>query len=216
MKNLFEIKNEITLIQCKRYGKIVKVPILTKDLSRAMEFPNTWQLQYSYTSRTHYVYSKMKVNGKAVKVFLHVWLMHPEEGQVIDHLNHIGTDNRSEFNLKACSPSENGKNKISKVIFNQGLGLDGCIMHNSRTKGVLYWMSVYYKDIFLGRYEDFAEAAFIRRIAILVHEKEATDEQIFAEVPEGHKAEDVQRRIDFVRKKFKMPNPIKSVIVQKY
>jgi hypothetical protein len=77
MKNNYEtINNGITLIHCKRYGITVKVPILTKDLDRAKKFPNTWKLQYSCTSRTHYVYGKMKVKGKTVKVYLHVWLMY--------------------------------------------------------------------------------------------------------------------------------------------
>lgn len=211
MKNQFETSdNGVTLIHCKRYNETVKVQILTEDLDRANEFPNTWLLQYSKSSRTHYVYGRMKVDGKTVKVFLHVWLMNPDEGKVVDHINHIGTDNRSSY-LKVCTPSENGKNKIPYVIFDQGLGLDGCIWHNSRTKGVLYWMSVYFKDIYLGRYEDYAEAAFIRTIALDVYNG-VTDEQMLNRiVPLRHKVEDVQRRIDFVRKTFKMPNPTESL-----
>ncbi|MEH7549241.1 HNH endonuclease [Neobacillus vireti] len=212
MKNQYEIlDNGTTMISCKRYDRTVKVQILTIDLDRAKEFPNTWQLQYSYTSRTHYVYGKMRIKGKVVKVYLHAWLMKPEIGQDVDHINHNGTDNRRS-NLKVCSRAENGMNVISEVMFDQGLGLDGPIMNNSRSKGILYWMSVYYKDIFLGRYEDYADAGFIRRIAILVHEKEATDKQIFAEVPSGHNAEDVQRRINFVRRTFKMPDPTKALL----
>lgn len=215
MKNNYEtINNGITLIHCKRYGITVKVPILTKDLDRAKKFPNTWQLQYSYTSRTHYVYGKMKVKGKTVKVYLHVWLMNPDSDQVVDHVNHIGTDNRMN-NLKVCSRSENGQNVISEVIFDQGLGLDGLIWHNSRYNSEMYWMSVYFKDIYLGRYTDPAEAMFIQTIALDVYDG-ATDEQMLNRIVRlGHKAEDVQRRIKFVRKTFKMPDPSKSLITQK-
>ena len=216
MKNQFEVSvNGITLIHCKRFDKIVKVPISTEDLPRAKEFPNTWSLQYSYTSRTHYVYGKMRVNGKTIKVYLHIWLMEPDSNQVVDHINHNGTDN-SRNNLIVCTQYENMRNVISEVVFDQGLELDGLIWHNKRFKGDLYWMSVYYKDIYLGRYVDYAEALFIRRIAILVHEKRATDEQMLnLIVPLGHKAEDVQRRINFVRKTFKIPDPSRSLVTQK-
>ncbi|MGG3470772.1 HNH endonuclease [Neobacillus pocheonensis] len=210
MKNPYEIIEEqgIALIHCKRYNKVVKAPISIEDLARAKEYPNTWSLQWNAKSRTYYV--RGQLNGK--KVFLHAWLMNPDSGKVVDHINHIGTDNRRN-NLKVCSNTENGRNILSEVIFDQWLGLHGALMKNSKDKyGNLYWGVSHFKDIFLGRFKDEAEAFLIQWIAQEVYDR-ITDEQILNRiVPRGHKAEDVQRRIDFVRKTFKMPDPARAVL----
>jgi hypothetical protein len=204
VKNHYEIlDNGLTMIQCKRFNRLASVPILTKDLDRVKEFPNTWSLQWDADSRTYYVRGVLDKK----KVFLHAWIMNPDPGMVVDHINHIGTDNR-RVNLKVCTNAENGKNSLSSVIFDQGLGLHGAIIFNSKDGiGNLYWGVAHFMDINLGRFKEEAEAFFVQAIAREVYEG-ATDEQMLRYIVQmGHKAEDVQRIINKVRKLFKMPDP---------
>ena len=50
---------------------------------------------------------------KRKTVFLHQLIMKPENGKIVDHINHNGLDNRKE-NLRVCSYSQNNTNKRKK------------------------------------------------------------------------------------------------------
>lgn len=65
-----------------------------------------WYYLKGSTSRTSYIYTK---NAKET-IYLHRFLMKPNKGEIIDHINGNGLDNRRE-NLRICTHSQNKMNR---------------------------------------------------------------------------------------------------------
>jgi hypothetical protein len=59
-----------------------------------------------------YAYTQSRYHGQHRIIYMHKLLMDVPDGMVIDHINHIGTDNRKN-NLRVCTVSQNNMNRSS-------------------------------------------------------------------------------------------------------
>ena len=112
-----------------------------------------WRVQ---KVRTGYyaVRNSSRVNGKQKRIYLHRFILSPESGFEIDHINHNGLDNRRE-NLRVCTRSENQSNRIATKKTSKYKG----VSWNSRYKK---WKAVLMhnkKSYFLGYFSDELAAA---------------------------------------------------------
>ena len=100
-----------------------------------------------------------RVNGKDIT--LHRFLMSTENGDVVDHINHDGKDNRKS-NLRCVTQSRNMQNsKLSKA---NRSGITGVSWYE-RDKKWRASITVNYKAYNLGTYDTIEEAATARKKA---------------------------------------------------
>lgn len=82
-----------------------------EDADIAIQY--SWFPRIDKKSGTVYVATKVKIEGKRKWIYLHRILMSAEKGQVVDHINRNGLDNRRE-NLKLyMSHSEHMKGNVN-------------------------------------------------------------------------------------------------------
>jgi len=98
-------------------------------------------------------YCVFNLNGKSV--FLHRFLMNAKRGDIIDHINGNGLDNRKE-NLRFCTVSQNMFNR--KKAFNStsryyGVSFD---KHSKKWRSQIHTNG---KSITFGRYDNEVDAA---------------------------------------------------------
>lgn len=94
-------------------------------------------------------------NQKPVR--MHVDLMKPPIGMVVDHINGVRWDNRKE-NLRICTPYQNSLNKVAQVHKSKSSIFRGVTWDKASQK----WMaqiSIKMKRRQIGRYESEVEAA---------------------------------------------------------
>jgi hypothetical protein len=101
------------LLRCKkiRYGcefRAIKLLCGRYAIVSLEDYENLNQKRWSLkiTGRNCYAFRMEK--GKAV--YMHNQIMHPSQGQVVDHKNHNGLDN-SRQNLRLATPSQNSANR---------------------------------------------------------------------------------------------------------
>ena len=121
--------------------------------------------EYTWTINSDgYVYSIP--NGRVIK--MHMLIMSPPKGKVVDHINHITFDNRKS-NLRIC---EHYQNRINSLPYkNNTSGRKGVYWDKTRNK----WMvciTANKKTYTLGRYDDFDEAVRVREEAEEKYHKE--------------------------------------------
>ncbi|MCK5611583.1 HNH endonuclease [Candidatus Pacearchaeota archaeon] len=111
--------------------------------------PISWQVNQNYNT----CYAMGILDGK--RVFVHRLIMNARKGQIIDHVNGDGLDNR-RCNLRFCTPSQNQQNSRKRA---------GC---SSKYKGVSWvkrekkWRAaIKYKgkSSTLGHYDNESDAA---------------------------------------------------------
>lgn len=104
--------------------------------------------------------------GKVLK--MHILIMSPPKGKVVDHINHITFDNRKS-NLRIC---EHYQNRINSLPYkNNTSGRKGVYWDKSRNKWLVS-IAVNKKTYYLGRYDDFDEAVRVREEAEEKYHKE--------------------------------------------
>jgi hypothetical protein len=104
--------------------------------------------------------------GKILK--MHILIMSPPKGKVVDHINHITFDNR-KVNLRVCERYQNSINTLTYK--NNTSGRKGVYWDKARNK----WMvciTANKKTYNLGRYDDFDEAVRVREEAEEKYHKE--------------------------------------------
>lgn len=125
------------------------------------DFLMQWKWQAKHGSGTYYATKSRPC------VAMHRLIMNAQEGEIIDHINHNGLDNRKE-NLRICTHKENCRNMKVKqnvsgykgVTFNQ---------HNKKWEPCL---RVNNKRLYLGLFTDIIEAAYAHDEAAIYHYKE--------------------------------------------
>lgn len=91
-------------------------------------------------------YARARVNGK--RMYMHVLIMQPKEGEEVDHINHNKLDNR-RINLRCCSHAVNIRNLKPKTSKYSGV-------HYDKSRGK--WRAEVNRK-FLGRFKTEIEAA---------------------------------------------------------
>lgn len=120
MKNAYEIAGDKVLIRLERKGAEDLTTIIDlKDFEIANAITGNWRPYWGKTSKSYYVVTKTKVEGKPKTVLLHRWLMNAPVGYVVDHINHDTLDNRSSSNLRLVSHSENLLNRKQAASHNK-------------------------------------------------------------------------------------------------
>lgn len=154
MKNEFEVRGEVTAIFLNREGEIVETLIDTADLFKASAYPGTWTLQ---GDPTYGLYVQGRVpKGKGKRVYLHRYLMDPQDGKWVDHKNNDKLDNRRSSNLRVVTPAENSQNR--KASKNNKLGVRGVSPTRSGKYGARYRLNGI--EHWLGTFRTLEEAEF--------------------------------------------------------
>ena len=106
---------------------------------------------------TVYAVAEVILNGRRKKVRMHRLIMDAKAGQIVDHRNHCGLDNRKK-NLRFCSHSQNQQNKrieaVHRVSRYKGVSIDNQKKNSWRA-------SIVHKGkwIYLGYFHDERKAA---------------------------------------------------------
>ena len=183
--NEYEITNEGTWIYCfnRKNEPSGKFLIDTEDLEKVLTRKwRYWKGRY-YTGNYH-------------PVTIHVWLLHPENNEVVDHINGNPADNRKS-NLRITTQA---KNTINKAIpSNNKSGIMGVSWDKQRNK----WISEIKMDsikCYLGRYNELEDAVFARYVAELALFKEfrstRNDDKILEYVTNCQKQTEIKMYVD--------------------
>lgn len=134
--------------------------------------------------------------GNQKPILIWVWLMQPKEGQVVDHINGNVADNRRS-NLRVTTQQKNLLNKA--ILSNNKSGIAGVSWDKERNK----WVSEIRMDnvkCYLGRYEKFEDAVFVRYVAETKLFKEfrstRNDEKILEQVNRCRNKEILEEYVD--------------------
>lgn len=104
-------------------------------------------------------------SGKQVGIKLHREIVNAKPGQIVDHINGNGLDNRKE-NLRICNDSENQRNK--RIGSSNKSGYKGVCWISSRGKWKVY-VQVDKKRIHLGYFENLIDAALAYNQGAMKH-----------------------------------------------
>lgn len=112
----YQINGETTTLFIQRKDKqVIEVLIDTDDLELVGEYD--WHAVYNKCIKGFYIMTCTTLaDGTIYKDYLHRVIMQPSEGFVIDHINHITTDNR-RFNLRICTQKDNMQNLKEKFRY---------------------------------------------------------------------------------------------------
>lgn len=81
--------------------------------SADLELLTRWRWEYLPNDRTGYAIRRFRSNGKVITIYLHRQLLHAGKGELVDHINGDGLDNRRE-NLRLATASENMANRPAR------------------------------------------------------------------------------------------------------
>lgn len=141
MKEIILTQNKIALVDDEDYDKI-----------------------NSFKWSAHRTYRKWNaVRGfKGKMLIMSRVIMHPLDGEVVDHINGNTLDNRKE-NLRNCSQRQNCQNKIN-CHANNSFGVKG-ITYNQKGEKFIARIRVNNKRIYLGSFNVLGDADSAYRIA---------------------------------------------------
>src|SRR5574337_371204 len=153
MKNHYEVLGNKTTIFIHRrgYGEIRTV-VDTSDLPRLLSYDTTWNAKWEKKTQSFYVR-----NSKSI--YLARFILDPEPGLLVDHINHDTLDNRRS-NLRAIHPAINSLNRRTHTSVTPGAYQD---------PGKRGWRAQIHfagKYVFLGRYKTADEAMAAYRAAL--------------------------------------------------
>lgn len=157
MKNAYEIRGAVTaiIIDSPKYGRQESI-IDTKDLKKAMKFPNSWCLRWEKISKSFYcIGNSPAINGKRSLTILHRLITDTPTDMVVDHINHDTLDNRQE-NLRIVTVAENQQNR-EKITKKNSSGVRNVSWHKATRKWRVA-VAVNKKTIHIGLFEDIKEA----------------------------------------------------------
>jgi len=118
---------------------------------------------YSLDKRTGYALRKIIVNGKHTSQRMHRAILGLKRGEITDHVNRNGLDNR-RCNLRKCTQSQNNRN--SRKNRNNTSGYIGVSWNKEKGRWSAY-IKCNTKQIHLGYFDDLEQAAQAYDIAAL-------------------------------------------------
>jgi len=105
--------------------------------------------------KKHHVYAvrSVRLKEKRPLFIMHRVIMEAKDGQIVDHINRDGLDNR-KANLRICSHAENIRNQIGhSMSFSK---FKGVVRHKNAWQSQIGFAGKY---IYLGRFENEVDAA---------------------------------------------------------
>lgn len=116
--------------------------------------------KYYWFIEDGYVRHRVNIgNGKRKRISMHILLLSPNDGEIVDHINRDRSDNRLQ-NLRVATKSQNAMN--SKISSRNKYGCKGVIRYKS---GYRLNIVVNSKVIYLGFYENLEDAIIARKNA---------------------------------------------------
>jgi len=120
------------------------------------EYLNQWKWFANLKGKKFYVGRNISMfNGKQTKICMHRFIMNPEKGMVIDHLDGNSLNNQKN-NLRICTQAENNRNRNFNI--NNTSGFKGVYWHKISSKWMAY-IRINKKRLYLGIYTDPIDAA---------------------------------------------------------
>lgn len=219
MENNYQDNHDgTTTIFVGYHGRTLETSISTAKFELADAYPNTWFTTWDKGSRTYYIYGKVQVKGKKMKVYLHRIVMQCPTGKQVHHRNNNGLDNTDE-NLENVTREEHRQKERPK---------DQPILGDSNGKTHLYilekprlnehgeylWFDVEVNGMFFGSYQSIVEANLTINIANEVVNESVSDEYLINYLVVGmkHDVVFVKRLIKKIRKFVRVTNPIEEEI----
>ena len=117
-----------------------------------------WHTWYDKNNDSYYMIA-YDSNHNAIK--LHRFIMHAEEGDIVDHINHNTCDNR-KINLRKTD--RKGNNRNHKIRSDNTSGVTGVNWHKGHHKWITR-INTGTERITVGEYDDFDEAVAARKDA---------------------------------------------------
>lgn len=80
----------------------------------AEDYPHLrrWSWQWLSNDRCGYAVRQIRVNGRAITIYLHRQLLAARPGELVDHADGDGLNNQ-RFNLRLSTPTQNGANRAA-------------------------------------------------------------------------------------------------------
>lgn len=141
------------IINSKKYGKQI-VLLDDEDYKKVMNEKYSLSLTYDKTIKNFYVAFTKKPDNSSSRL-LHRYLIKPNAGETVDHLNRNPLDNRRS-NLKICSQFENNQNQSHNTSGKVG------VSYSKKDKTFVAYIRVKGKQIRLGSSKLYDEAVKIR------------------------------------------------------
>lgn len=182
MKNKYEIRGGITIVDVLYRGRRVQFKIDTSDLPLVDSFPNTWMAHVETRKRYIYIFGVRKIGEKTRRFALHRFITEAPEGMVVDHVNHDASDNRRS-NLRVVTHAENLQNQKDPYLNNQYSGTKN-VYYNKSTSNWKVTIAHNNKVYWFGQYDDLSTAEDISKKArafLLPASVEARTMQLSAE-----------------------------------
>lgn len=126
--------------------------IIDKDDLKFLEGCRLWA---NKRRDNYYVVVVYNVNGKVAKKDIHRFLLNPDVGMVVDHINSNGLDNR-RVNLRVCTNKENCRNR--RALKNKSSSYKGVSWNKNAQKWTAQ-IVVNARRIHLGSFADEIAAA---------------------------------------------------------
>jgi hypothetical protein len=131
------------------------------------EYINQWKWSALKRADSFYAVRAYRTNYKSTTVFMHRVIMRTPNDLVVDHINHIGFDNR-KMNLRNCTQAQNLHN-MRAVKEGTSLYKGVCFIKNNRWAARI---RVNYKRLYLGEFKTQNEAALAYNAAAIKHHGE--------------------------------------------
>lgn len=157
--NPIRIEGDIAYIELlNNEGHVVAQAIIDRDdVDKIIAFERRWYTTWHKSTQQYFAQANIKgTNGKWTRISLHSFIVDAPDGYDIDHINHNMLDNR-RANLRICTRSQNLQNRKGAQRNNLSSGIRGVSWDRNRRKWIAH-VTVKGKQIFLGRYDDIAEA----------------------------------------------------------
>lgn len=126
------------------------------------DFLNQWKWFYTNGTNGHNGYAARQIRPvprqRQKTIYMHVVLLMPPMGMVVDHINGITSDNRRK-NLRVCTKKQNSQNKAGQSLRASKTSQYRGVTWDKATNKWMAQISINMKRTHIGRYDCEKEAA---------------------------------------------------------